>query len=138
MRFPRLIIIFLTVGIIVLSGTAAQSCEQKNSGHKNAHGMLSSQDGKEQQLDNLYHFKSGDRIIFKSAWDPGMAREDPFYVDPVPEGAVGTVLDVNAKYVRVKMDDSERWPKPLLLWDDSRYNDNVQGGLSCIGKLAQP
>lgn len=67
-----------------------------------------------------------------------MAREDPFYVEPVPEGATGTVLDVSAKYIRVKMDDAERWPKPILLWDDARYDDDVQGGLSCIGKLANP
>ena len=89
-------------------------------------------------MDSLYHFKAGDRIIFKTAWNPGMAREDPFYVEPVPEGTLGTVLDVTPKYVRAKLDDSETWPKPVLLWKDNLYDDGVQGGLSCIGKLAAP
>lgn len=138
MLTPRLLVCLFAAGIVFLSKFSVQSRELPGSISSYQTNAICSRNKEVENVDNLYHFKSGDRIVFKTAWDPCMAREDPFYVDPIPEGAKGTVLDVNTKYIRVKMDDSERWPKPILLWDDRRYNDGVQGGLSNIGKLANP
>ena len=83
----------------------------------------------------MYNFKAGDRIIFKTDWNPGYAPDDPFYIEPVPAGTLGTILDIREKYIRLKLDDSEKWPQPVPVWRDDLYDDEVQGGLSCIGKL---
>lgn len=85
-------------------------------------------------MENLYNFKAGDRIIFKKDWNPGTAREDPFYIIPVPKGTIGTILDVAPKYLRVRLDDKDNWPNPILLWANI-YDDDVQSGMDCIGKL---
>ncbi len=84
---------------------------------------------------NLYNFKVGDRIIFKTDWDPGFAPDEVFFIEPVPAGTLGTIIDIREKCIRVRLDDKEKWPKPVSLFRDDDYNDEVQGGYDCIGKL---
>ena len=38
-------------------------------------------------------------------------------------------------YVRVRMQDGERWASPLIVWAEGRFPDRIPGGLSCLRKL---
>ena len=60
-------------------------------------------------------YKSGDRVVFIKDWDPHFAADDPFYTDPVPKDSMGTIVSTGSDRVRVKMDDAERWPVPIIL-----------------------
>lgn len=60
-------------------------------------------------------YKNGDRIIFVRDWNPRFAADDPFYIEPVPKDSLGTVINVGADRVKIKMDDAETWPKPITL-----------------------
>lgn len=134
MNTPRRVFLEILAGMLFLSGISAQSNEQGNSGALQAEPRPSL-NNEVNTMDSLYHFKAGDRIIFKRNWNPGYPREDPHYISPVPEGTLGTVLDTAEKYIRVRLDDADEWPRPVLLWKDGLYDDEVEGGLSCIGKL---
>ncbi len=77
-------------------------------------------------------FRPGDPIEFHRDWDPGFAPDDPFYVPPVPAGSRGRILDVGPDHVRVRMEDRQRWESPLIVWEEGRFPDAVQGGLGCL------
>ena len=81
------------------------------------------------------HFRTGDPVEFYRDWDPGFAPDDPFYREPVPAGSRGQVVDVGSDYVRVRMEDRQRWSTPLTVWQEGRFPDEVVGGLSCLRKL---
>jgi hypothetical protein len=80
----------------------------------------------------LHSFQKGDRIEFVKDWDPGLPPDDPFYFDPVPKGTRGVVVEASGNHVRVKFDDSQTWPKPVLIWKDGVFDDQVQDGYSCM------
>lgn len=82
----------------------------------------------------LIGFEKGDRVIFTKDWDPGMAPGDPFYVEPVPQGTYGVVTDTASNNIKVKLDDTEKWPKPVLLWKAGTYDDGIDNGTECIAK----
>ena len=81
-------------------------------------------------------FRPGDPVEFHRDWDPGFAPDDPFYKPGVPAGERGQVVDVGPDYVRVLMEDRERWSTPLIVWEEGRFPDKIQGGLGCLRKLS--
>ena len=81
------------------------------------------------------HFRVGDLVEFDGDWDPGFAPDDPFYQEPVPAGTRGRVTDVGTDHVRVRLDDRTRWPSPLLVWQEGRFPDPIEGGLGHLRKV---
>lgn len=80
-------------------------------------------------------FRVGDRVEFVRDCHPGLAPDDPFYQPPVDAGCVGRVMDVGPDHLRVRLDDRERWPEPVLVWQDGRFPDAIRNTLSSLKKL---
>lgn len=82
----------------------------------------------------MIFFNTGDKVIFVEPYDPGFAPDDPFFIEPVPKDSKGTIIDIADNHVRVKMDDAETWPKPIIIWKDGAFSDGLKGGMSCLRK----
>lgn len=84
---------------------------------------------------SVAEFRVGDRVEFVRDCHPGLAPDDPFYQPSVDAGNQGRVMDVGPDHLRVRLDDRERHPEPVLIWEDGRFPDAVRNTLSCLKKL---
>lgn len=83
----------------------------------------------------LIHYERGDCIIFVKDWDPGFAPDDPFYIEPVPKGTRGRVVDVGPNKLRLQLADKEIWPQPVTIWFEGAFPDAIEG-TKCIAHQA--
>lgn len=83
----------------------------------------------------MMDYKTGDRVSFHENWDPGFAPDDPFYVQPIPQGTVGKILDIGKDHLRIRLEDTAQWPNPVIVWFEGAFPDNVPSGIKYFHKL---
>lgn len=77
----------------------------------------------------------GDRVAFVAEADAHHAVDDPLYQPVVPKGATGLVVKVADRYVRVRIDDTARFPEPVRLWEEDAFPDADTATLQSIRKI---
>lgn len=84
----------------------------------------------------MYFFKPGDEVVFTKAWTPVMAPDDPFFIEPVAQGTHAFITEVADNHVRIKFFDTDKWPKPVILWKPGTFPDQIDDGYDSLAKLA--
>lgn len=77
----------------------------------------------------------GDRVVFIADADAHHAADDPLYQPVVPQGATGLIVKVADRYVRVRLDDTARFPDPVRLWEADAFPDDDTATLQSIRKV---
>lgn len=91
--------------------------------------------GEDPTIARASSLRVGDRVTFVADADAHYAADDPLYQPIVPKGATGLVVKVADRYVRVRLDDTARFPEPVRLWEEDAFPDADTATLQSIRKI---
>ncbi|NDD30613.1 MAG: hypothetical protein EB084_20325 [Proteobacteria bacterium] len=77
----------------------------------------------------------GSRVVFVGEADAGCAADDPLYQPVVPAGQTGIVVKVAERYVRIRLDDTVRFPDTIRLWEHGTLPDSDTATLASVRPL---